>query len=132
MALIVALVEANTAHGAITVYGGEFVGGPLFCSTAEGPLRFDPSSPPFAALPITEHNITWQCGDLLYIPGVGMFRALDAGPFGDHCVASGDQCAPIVADVPAHLASFEGLSMVGEVINLSAVVRACRERGLCD
>jgi hypothetical protein len=81
----VALFALNTYHGAITVYGGEFIGGPLKCSTFANPLYYDSKSPKWIALPIKQLGVTWQCNDLIYIPGHGMFRALDSGPFGDHC-----------------------------------------------
>lgn len=129
---IAALVAMHTAHGAITVYGGEFVGQPLFCSTVSHPLYYDSVTPPWLALPISTFGTDWQCGDLIYIPGHGTYRALDAGPFGDHCVATGDQCLPIRADMPAIHADWEGISTTGSVINLSAVHRECQARGLCD
>jgi len=131
MEAITALVLANTVQGSIAAYGGEYVGMPLFCSTPSNPLYYDSKSPKWLALPFKNYGITWQCGDLIYIPGVGMFRALDAGPFGDHCVVTGDQCLPIVADAPVIHVGFE-LSMTGKVINLSAVARECRDRGICD
>lgn len=129
--IIAALVALNTYHGSITVYGGPYVGRSLRCSTPANPLRFDSDSPKWIALPAKSLGITWQCGDLVYIPGHGMFRALDSGPFGDHCVITGDRCLPIVGDVPVIWADWE-LSVEGEWINLSAVVRGCRERGICD
>jgi len=46
-------------------------------------------------------------------------------------VVTGDGCLPIVVDVPAHLVSFTSSARV-EVVNLSAVARDCRERGICD
>ena len=131
MAEVAALVAAHTMQGSLTAYGGEFIGQRLFCATQSNPLYYDHNTPPWIALPASQHGITWQCGDLIYIPGLGTFRALDAGPFGDHCVVTGDQCLPIVADIPTIHAPFK-LSMAGEWVNLSAVVRECRERGMCD
>ena len=129
MAQIAALVAEYTVGGAIAAY--DEPGRVLYCSTPSRPLYYDSNSPPWLALPVKEHGATWQCGDLIYIPGVGMFRALDAGPFGDHCIITGGQCLAIVADVPVIFAQWE-LSTAGEIINLSAVARACRARGWCD
>jgi hypothetical protein len=126
-AVIAALVALNTHPGAITVYGDPYVGRPLFCSTGSNPLYYDSDSPKWLALPFKQLGVTWQCGDLIYIPGYGLYRALDTGPFGDHCVVSGAQCLPIVADVPVIHAEWPGLSVEGEIVNLSAVARGWRE-----
>jgi hypothetical protein len=129
--IIAALVISNTVYGSITAYGDPYIGLPLKCSTPAIPLHYDSLAPKWIALDSKQLGVTWQCWDLIYIPGHGMYRALDSGPFGDHCVMFGDRCVPIVGDVPAIHADWK-LSIEGEIINLSAVVRGCRERGLCD
>ena len=133
--VIAALVAEYTIIGAGSIYRGP-IGNPLFCATSSEPLYYDQSSPPWVALPVSQFGVTWERGDLLLIRPQGasslMARALDAGPFGDHCIATGDQCLPIVVDVPAHLATWEGLSAEVEVVNISAVARACRAQGWCD
>ena len=49
------------------------------------------------------------------------FKALDSGRFGHHCVIIGDECPPIVVDIPEHLAWFPGISLqVERVRNWSA------------
>ena len=137
MDIVAALVISNTFGGAGTVYAGQYVGRPLFCSTAQIPLYYDTAAPPWVAFPLRQFQAgEVQCWDLVHVrPANGpsfMAYVLDAGPFGAHCVMDGDHCDPIVVDVPSHLATWKGLSTHVEVINLSAVARACYERGLCD
>ena len=133
--VIAALVAIHTTSGSGSIYRGP-IGNPLFCATSSEPLYYDQSSPPWVALPVSQFGVTWERGDLLLIRPQGasslMARALDAGPFGDHCIQSATACQPIVVDVPAHLATWEGLSAEVEVVNISAVARACKERGMCD
>lgn len=128
-AVIAALVIANSYHGSITTYGGPFEGQPLRCSTFERPLYYSDDTPKWIALPSSQLGVTWQCGDRIYVPGHGTYQALDSGPFAAHCVVYGDQCAPIVGDVPAIHAPFEGTSIQGRIVNLSAVARGWQERG---
>lgn len=105
---------------------------PLFCSTPGRPLYYDAATPPWVALSVDGE---WQCWDLLlvreYLPDGTtrsvMAYALDAGPFGDHCVVQADgTCPSIVVDMPAGTTLWSGMSSEGpvEVINLSAVRRA--------
>lgn len=134
--MIPALVAQYTVAGALTVYAEPYVGRPLFCSTPEVPLYYAPTTSPWVALPFRDYGITWQCGDLIYLRFANgdtlMARALDAGPFGAYCVMQPDgECLDIVADMPIYWTDAK-LSMVGEAINISAVARACRERGWCD
>jgi len=133
------LIALNTQVGVGTTYAGEYVGRPLFCATPDNPLYYDATLPPWVALPVSEYGHSWQCGDLSKVTiyhadgttEAFTAHALDAGPFGRHCVVTGDGCLPIVVDVPAHLVSFTSSARV-EVVNLSAVARDCRERGICD
>ncbi len=126
---ITALVAEYTLFGAFTAYGGEFVGQPLACSTWDMPLYYDHKTPRWLALP---YGSDFECWDRIYIQGMGMFYALDTGPFGDNCVMQPDgRCLPILADVPVIHADWK-LSTTGTMINLSALARECRARGLCD
>ena len=64
------------------------------------------------ALPVETHGTEWQCGDLIAVWTKGrdgqehfiLARAVDAGPFGNHCVMQPNGfCASIVIDVPENL-----------------------------
>ena len=46
MAEVAALVAAHTMQGALTAYGGEFIGQRLFCATQSNPLYYDHNAPP--------------------------------------------------------------------------------------
>ena len=132
MDIVAALIAEYTMGGAGTVYAGQYVGAPLFCSTPQRPLYYDTATPPWVAFPVSAE---WSCWDLAkvtaYLPDGTtrsfMARVLDAGPFGAHCVMDGDHCDPIVVDVPSHLATWPGTSVHVEVINLSAVARRLRD-----
>jgi hypothetical protein len=153
-AVIAAFVALNTTQGAGTVYAEPYIGRELFCSTLDTPLRYDDLSPLWVALPYSQYKVTWNCGvpysqykvtwncgDLILIrehldddtTRSLMVLALDTGPFGGNCVAQGDgECLSIVVDVPQMHATWDTLSARVEVINLSAVARMCRDRGMCD
>jgi len=115
----------------ITVYGGPFIGQPLYCDTASNHLFYT-----------TDHEwIAWdfamyggQCGDIIQVTHDGVrrsFRALDSGPFGRYCVEMPGGCVRIVADLPVHLAWFPGLSVKADSVrNLSELARWCEGRGL--
>lgn len=79
------------------------------------------------ALPVSEHGITWECGDRICIDAGGERHcgdALDGGPFGSYCVRQLDgTCPRIAADVPQPHAWFEGLSTVGKVWNVTELQR---------
>lgn len=54
----------------------------------------------------------WVEGEIVYL------RALDTGPLGEYCVRQSDMtCTPIVADLPEHLFTWEGLSVHGYAVN---------------
>lgn len=113
--------------GVATWYIG--IGQPLYCGG-----HYVAGAEPWIALPAREFGQSWQCGDLIAVwfvdaQQVVLVRAMDTGPFGAHCVVIDDQCAPIVADVPAHLWPVEGQSARVQVVNVTA---ACREGGHCD
>jgi len=84
---------------------------------------------PFVALPVSQYDHAWQCGDLVYLRlesgDTLMARAMDAGPFGDNCVVQRDgSCAPIAVDVPAAFWPLgEQLSVGVEVYNFGAMAR---------
>ena len=82
---------------------------------------------PWFALPVSEHGITWECGDRICVDADGARHcgwAKDAGPFGRFCVLQLDgTCPRIAVDVPEAWAWFEGLSTTGQVWNVSAVRR---------
>ena len=94
----------------------------LFCDVV-----VDADTPPWIAMPVSQHGITWQCGDRIAVNDGDVtryFTALDAGPFGAHCVLQpGGDCLPIAADVPEPWAWFDGLSTVGRVWNVSKLQR---------
>jgi len=124
--------------GMATVYAGPYVGQPLYCSTPDAPLYYAETTVPWAAFPAKWYrNGIVSCGAVVVFSGVdanGKYwtltvRALDAGPFGDNCVVVEDKCIDIVADVPAFLSPFAGLSSQVRVWN---VTRVCEEWGLCD
>ena len=120
-----------------TVYSGPYVGQPLYCDRGEG-LIYDEAAAPWVALPVSEHGITWECGDLVYVGGVDangepwslLARALDAGPLAGYCVempaeegamTAPLQCVPIGVDVPAPFAPFAGTSArVDRFVNFTA------------
>jgi len=115
--------------GVATWYAGVYVGQPRICGGT-----YDATAGPWVALPAREFGQSWQCGDLVALwfvdeQQVVMARALDAGPFGAHCVVIDGQCVDIVVDVPRHLWPVDGLSAQVQVVNVTA---ACRERGRCD
>ena len=114
--------------GIATYYAGIYVGNPLYCSTPAAPLYYEASTAPWVALPYREYNVTWACGEPVYLEGVDatgkhwtlFARAWDTGPFGAYCVRQPDgTCPPIVVDVPKHLAPFAGMSSRVTVRNMA-------------
>ena len=106
-----------------TWYAGAYVDQPLFCGV------YTDTAAPWIALPSQDYGDAWQCGDLVALWFVDeqqllLAHAMDAGPFGDHCIASGDECAPIVADVPLHLwPAGDALSAPVELTNITRLAR---------
>ena len=111
----------------ITIYTAP-VGAPLFCDTGVG-LTYDPADT-WIAWDFAVHG--GKCGDLIEVVHDGkrhVFPALDSGRFGRHCVETPDGCLPIMADLPQHLAWFDGLSVaVDSVRNWTRWARAAAER----
>ena len=92
------------------------------------------TTPPWVAMPVEQYGITWQCGDTIAVydgATIRHFTALDAGPFGHHCVIQpSGTCLPIATDVPeAHWWEQGKLSTVGRVWNVSEVRREWERRG---
>jgi len=103
---------------AITTYGG----GPLYCG--EGCYVMGRS--PWIALPVETQGTWWECGDEIVIWTGGQehrLRALDAGPFGRHCVEMEGACPAILGDVPGPWRWWPGLSTRAVVANRSAAKR---------
>jgi len=113
-----------------TIYAGLYVGQPLYCGGVYDLSEMEP----WVAQPVSAYESgEAQCGDLVYLAGVDaagtpwslMARARDAGPLDRYCVELPEGCAPIMADIPAHLAPFPGLSArVERMVNVSAMARA--------
>lgn len=117
--------------GVATVYGGPYVGQPLYCAGPEGPV-YSESTTPWVAVDVREFEAgRIRCGDELWLrfeDGSELRAlALDAGPFEGYYVEQWGRQS-IVADVPVHLAPFDGLSAPVQVVNHSAVVREFERR----
>ena len=103
---------------AITMYHPAAYGPITYCGTYCGTYVAD--APPWVAVPVEwyESGLV-SCGDRIGILADGevhILLALDAGPFGSHCVRQLDgSCPPIAADVPDAHAWFPGLSTTGRV-----------------
>jgi hypothetical protein len=104
----------------VTVYTAT-IGTPLYCDGWDTDYLYSPDTPPWVAWPFDSAG--GRCGDhiAIWIDGERYdYLALDSGAFGHHCVLDAEGCHPIAADVPVHLAPFEGLSHRAErVINVS-------------
>jgi len=111
--------------GVLTIYLAA-PGAALYCDCNDD-LIVGKVSVAWIALPVELYDDGgWECGDLLYVHGEwGGFlaRALDAGPLSQYYVEQWGAHTPIVGDIPAHLAPFEGLSALGSIINLSLLER---------
>jgi len=119
--------------GVATVYGGSeeahFNGRPLFCDGCTTHLHYDVSAAPWVAVDASEYRSgRVHCEDELWLTfGNGarlQARAYDAGQLYNYETVLG---GPIVVDVPAHLAPFEGLTTV-RVVNHSAAARELARR----
>lgn len=118
----------TTAIVVATVYSST-IGTPLFCDTWDTDLSFHSDQEPFLAWPFDVAG--GQCGDIiLVIAGEDwdLYKALDSGGFGHHCVMEGDMCHPIVVDIPMFFAPFDGLSAEVRVVNVSAQRRKMERR----
>lgn len=111
--------------GVVTWYAlAQYGGGPLYCCDRAYEM---PISEPWIAMPVETLGREWECGDEIVVWSRGegrVLRALDAGPFGRHCVMQpGGECVPIVGDVPEPLAWWPGLSTRVMMVNRSAAKR---------
>lgn len=112
--------------GVATVYGGPYVGQPLYCDGVGEDLVYSEMTTPWVAVDVREFEMgRILCGDELWLrfeDGSELRAlALDAGPFEGYYVEQWGR-QPIVVDVPVHLAPFAGLSAPVRVVNHSAVV----------
>ena len=110
--------------GALTWYAGPYVGQPLRCGDV-----YDTSHEWIAididALP------GWECGDLVRVAvgdDVRLWRIRDSGPLSRYGILDGDTMIPIVADIPYHQWEWDGLSVLGQVENVTAGLRAEMEQ----
>lgn len=101
-------------HGTITWYVAA-IGTVLFCGGT-----YDPAEA-WLAMPVEAYESgEVRCGDMFAVWTDGYLRylpALDAGPFGAYCVMDGEECVPIVADLPRHVFPSKGLSRRAYVVN---------------
>lgn len=112
------MIRTLILWGAITWYAGPYVNGPLRCGDT-----YDTSH---AWLAVDIDATGWRCGDLVQIVAGDVQLLLpvrDSGPLSLYCVDTGDTCTPIVADLPAHLWQWTGLSVRGSVENVTAGLR---------
>jgi hypothetical protein len=136
-----------TMVGMATICTG-YTGAPLYCDgriSTPGTLLFHTActepgecvTEPWVALDITEYTSgRAHCGDEILLrfphgstsvlPGEAethtlRARALDAGPLYPYSIA--DTRLPIIVDLPAHYAPFQGLSAPATIVNVSAIRR---------
>ena len=113
----------NVLYGVVTWYAiATFGGGPLYC----GEGCYETGRSPWIALPVETRGTWWECGDEIVIWSGGemhILRALDAGPFGRHCVEWNDECLAILGDVPGPWRWWPGLSTRAVVANRSVAKR---------
>jgi hypothetical protein len=106
--------------GAITVYAGVYIGGPLYCGGT-----YDAATTPWIAIDVNQYDY-WHCGDRVLVLGDGWeYEAviLDAGTFNGYYIEQWGSDVPIIADIPAIHSPFSGLSAMGVVVNLSEMER---------
>lgn len=120
--------------GVITVYAAPYIGQPLYCDHGQG-LVYETGAPPWIALDVRLYQSgRVKCGDEIWLRFPSTYRtlkalALDAGPFEGYYVEDWPSF-PIVADLPAHLSPFPGLSSPVSLFNYSAARRAFRVQQL--
>ena len=123
--------------GVATTYGGPtdpnyFDGAPLYCDR-DGTKLYSPHTEPWVAVDVSHYeNGSVRCGDKLLIRFANGAElralALDAGYLSRHWTVDYPH-VPIVVDVPAHLAPFQGVTPA-RVLNLSALRRGFEQRRL--
>ena len=121
-----ALASVLVLTGMATVYtADQHADLPLYCDRGHG-WTYAETTTPWVALDVRHyHTGAVRCGDLVMLrfPGgqVLTARALDAGNLERYHV---QDHGPIVADIPEHLAPFDGLSAPVILVNRSALARA--------
>lgn len=106
--------------GVVTMYSGaSHMDNPLRCggtyNTSHVWIAVDIDALPY-----------WECGDEVVIWSNGIprtFRVRDSGPLARYCVMWGEECLQIGADIPEHVAWFDGLSTRAIIVNKSAAKR---------
>jgi hypothetical protein len=100
-----------TLAGIITYY--YLVGSPLRCGGT-----YNPSTTPWIAMDIDAGHAV--CGDRVAVTVDGISKSLivrDSGNLSRYCVRDGDKCVQIIGDVPKHAAWWEGVSVMGVIVN---------------
>jgi len=109
--------------GIVTMYSAtEHMGNPLRCGNIGGTSGVYDTSHAWVAVDIDHTD--WQCGDLATICAAGECHTLpvmDSGPLSLYCVQDGDECHPILVDVPAHVVWWDGLSVEARVVNTTRI-----------
>jgi hypothetical protein len=125
------ILAACVLTGVVTIYQEPYVGRPLYCSSPAEPRYYDVNSPAaWIALDAAYYESgRARCGDQVLVTGAVdgsgwavIVQALDAGPLSAYYIEQWPD-KPIVADLPAHLAPFSGLSAPARLINLSELRR---------
>jgi hypothetical protein len=137
------ILAACVLTGVVTIYQEPYVGRPLYCSSPAEPRYYDVNSPAaWIALDAAYYESgRARCGDQILVTatddGSGwavIAQALDAGPLSAYYIEQWPGTSqhlerqPIVADLPAHLAPFSGLSAPARLLNLSELRRQVQAR----
>ena len=103
--------------GCITWYA--YTGGPLRCGGV-----FDPAED-WIAVDIDVLD-GWRCNDLVRVEADGvtmLLKVRDSGPLSLYFIDTPAGLVPIVADLPAHVFMWPGLSVQGVIENLTGGLR---------
>ena len=114
--------------GVLTWYAGPYVSGPLRCGSIGGASGIYDTTHEWIAVDMDRYG--WKCNDLVKATVEGelfYWRVRDSGPLANFCVYFGDTCVPIVADLPAHVFMWPGLSVQGTIENVTGGLRAVGE-----
>jgi hypothetical protein len=113
---VTARIALTVLYGVVTMYAhADHAGQPLRCGGVYDTTR--------AWVAADVDNGPYRCGELLAICAAGECRVLevrDSGPLSRFCVMDGDECRPILVDVPQHVAWWDGLSARATVTSASA------------
>ena len=111
--------------GVLTFYAGPYVGEPLRCGSIDGASGIYDTTHDWIAVDI-DALPGWRCNDLVRVTvgdDVMLLPVRDSGYLSRYCVYYGSTCVPIVADLPAHVFMWPGLSVQGVIENLTAGLR---------